>query len=323
MILAMLVMPLVDGLAKHLSASYSPLFLGWARYAVASAVVLPFGASRRGHPFFPTEQRTSHGLRTVFLVAAMTLYFLAVARIPLATAVSAFFVGPIVAVVLSVFVLGERMTSRKALALISGVVGWLVILRPGASTDPGILLAFGSGALFALYLVATRRAAAASDPVPTLVFQCVAGTLLLTPQAVLSWRTPAWSDAPFFLALGALSATSHFLSIAAFRRCEASTLAPLVYVELVGAVLVGYSAFGELPGATTVVGAGLSGGEPPRKTERKCIYPSSFRHSTRSSASDRPCSRWARGSRSRTSTPRSSSSTTAPATGPPRSSAGG
>jgi hypothetical protein len=65
MILAMLSIPLVDGLAKHLSASYSPLFLGWARYAVASAVVLPFAAALHGRRLFPAEQRASHVLRTV------------------------------------------------------------------------------------------------------------------------------------------------------------------------------------------------------------------------------------------------------------------
>ena len=257
MVLAMLTIPLVDGLAKYLSESYSPLFLGWARYAVASAVVLPFAAALHGRRLFPAEQRASHVLRTVFLVGAMTLYFLSIARLPLATAVSAYFVGPIVAVVLSLVLLGERLTARKALGLALGAAGSLVILRPGGSTDPGILLALGAGVLFALYLIATRQAAQASDPVRTLAFQCVAGTVLLTPQAVLSWRPPALGDLLFFLGLGALSALSHILSILAFRRADASTLAPLVYVELLGAALVGYLAFAEVPGGSTVAGAAL------------------------------------------------------------------
>jgi drug/metabolite transporter (DMT)-like permease len=257
MTLAMLTIPLVDGLAKHLSSSYSPLFLGWARYAVASVIVLSFAAAIHGPRVFPAEQRVSHVLRTLFLVAAMTLYFLAVARVPLATAVSAYFVAPIVAVVLSVAMLGERLTREKALALALGVTGSLVILRPGGSTDPGILLALGAGVLFALYLIATRQAAQASDPVRTLAFQCVVGTLLLTPQAVGSWRTPAPGDLLLFAGLGALSAFSHVLSIVAFRRSDASTLAPLVYVELIGAVAVGYLAFDEIPGAATMVGAGF------------------------------------------------------------------
>jgi drug/metabolite transporter (DMT)-like permease len=256
MTLAMLTVPLVDGLAKHLSAAYSPLYLAWARYAVACLVVLPLAAATEG-PLFPAERRLSHALRTVCLVVAMTLYFLAIARIPLATAISAFFVGPIVAVALSLVVLKERVTLRKLASLLLGFAGSLVIVQPGAVVEPGILLALGSGLFFALYLVATRQAAQASDPVKTLAFQCAVGTLLLTPQALVDWSVPVWSDVWLFAALGIVSALSHILSIAAFRHAEASTLAPLVYVELIGAALVGYLAFSEVPGAATIVGAAL------------------------------------------------------------------
>jgi drug/metabolite transporter (DMT)-like permease len=257
MTLAMLSIPLVDGLAKYLSVSYSPLFLSWARYAVACLIVLPFAAALHGPRLFPAERRVSHVFRTVFLVTAMTLYFLSVARIPLATAVSTYFVGPIIAVVLSVIVLKERMTARKALSLTLGFVGSIIILRPGGSMDPGILLALGAGVFFAFYLIVTRQAAQDSDPVKTLAFQCVVGTVLLTPQAIVSWSAPAWNDLLFFAGLGLFSAISHNLSIIAFRLADASTLAPLVYVELIGAALIGYVAFDEIPGTATVVGAGF------------------------------------------------------------------
>ena len=59
MAVAMLVMPLVDGLAKHLSINYSPLFIGWARYAMASLIVLPFAAALNGLPLFPRERLAS------------------------------------------------------------------------------------------------------------------------------------------------------------------------------------------------------------------------------------------------------------------------
>jgi drug/metabolite transporter (DMT)-like permease len=254
---AMLSIPLVDGLAKYLSGSYSPLFLAWARYTTASLIVLPIAAATRAGSPFPAERRTSHLLRTVCLVIAMTLYFLAIAQIPLATAVSAYFVGPVVAVALSLLVLKERVTPRKILSLVLGFVGAIVILRPGAVVEPGILLALGSGVFFAFYVIATRQAAQVSDPLKTLAFQCAAGALLLTPQALVFWATPAWSDLMLFAALGAMSAISHLLSIAAFRHAEASTLAPLVYLELIGAALVGYLAFNDIPGAATLAGAAL------------------------------------------------------------------
>ena len=257
MTIAMLSIPAVDGLAKYLSASYSPLFLGWARYAVATVIVLPIAALRHGGRVFPAEGRVSHVLRTLFLVISMTLYFLALARIPLATAISTFFIGPIAAVLLSVFVLKERMTWPKMASLVLGFIGALVILRPGTEVNPGILLAFAAGLCFGIYLVTTRLAAQRSDPLRTLAFQCAVGTLLLTPQAIATWASPQWNDLVFFLALGMVSAFSHLLSIAALRFTEASILAPLVYLELIGAALIGYYAFDEVPDAFTVVGAGL------------------------------------------------------------------
>lgn len=254
---AMVSIPLVDGIAKYLTAAHSPLFVGWARYAVAGLIVLPIAFLRNGWHIFPTERRASHLLRTFFLVLSMTLYFLALARIPLATAISAFFIGPIVAVVLSIFVLKERMTWPKVASLTLGFIGAIIILRPGAALNPGILLAFGAGLCFGLYLIATRWASQSSDPIKTLAFQCVIGTLLLTPQAIATWTTPQWSEFGFFLCLGLFSAFSHMMSIAAFRFAEASLLAPLVYLELIGAALIGYYAFGEIPDAYTIIGAGF------------------------------------------------------------------
>ncbi len=257
MTVAMLAIPLVDGLAKYLSVSYSPLFISWARYAVACIIVLPFAAAIHGPRLFPAERRTMHVLRTVFLVTAMTLYFLSIVRIPLATAASTSFVGPIIAIVLSVTLLKERMTFRKALSLVLGFVGSIVILRPGGSMNMGVLLALGAGVSFAFYLIATREAARESDPVKTLAFQCVVGMALLTPQAFAYWSAPSWDDLFFFVGLGLFSSIGHILSIAAFRLADASTLAPLVYIELIGTTLIGYLVFDEIPGAATIVGAGF------------------------------------------------------------------
>src|ERR671923_2612948 len=76
------VIQIVDGLAKYLSADYSPLFIGWARYAVACLILLPCAAALHGPRLFPAERLGSHMLRTVFLITAMTLYFMAIAHVP-------------------------------------------------------------------------------------------------------------------------------------------------------------------------------------------------------------------------------------------------
>ncbi|WP_379065892.1 DMT family transporter [Mesorhizobium sp. UC22_110] len=248
---------IVDGLAKYLSADYSPLFIGWARYAVATIVVLPYAFARHGWHVFPSERLGAHMLRTILLVTAMTLYFVAITFIPLATAISAYFIAPIIGMVLSVLILKERMTSVKGISLVLGFAGAMVILQPGSTIDPGILLALASGLCFAFYMIVTRKAALESDPLKTLAFQCAFGALILLPQALFTWSTPAWSDLIFFAGVGIFSLIGHFMLIVAFRLAETSVLAPLVYLELVGAAIIGYLAFNEVPGPATIAGAAL------------------------------------------------------------------
>jgi len=218
-------------------------------------IVVPIVMATRGSKIFPSKRLGAHTLRTVFLVTSMTLYFISIAIIPLATAVSAYFVAPIIAVVLSLIFLKEKLTIRKLLSLILGFGGAMVILRPTSDIEFGILLAFGAGAFFALYMIATRQASQQSDPFKTLAFQCVMGAVLLAPQGIWTWTTPALDDLVFFLGLGAFSTISHLLSIKAFGYADASTLAPQVYLELVATAAIGYVFFTEVPELATIIGA--------------------------------------------------------------------
>jgi drug/metabolite transporter (DMT)-like permease len=222
---------------------------------VACLVVLPVTILRFRREFLPREQIGAHFLRTVFLMSAMTCYFLAIARIPLATAISAYFVAPIIAMVLAVLFLGEALTGRKIVSLVLGFIGALIILRPSASMDPGTLLAIAAGGFFAFYMIATRQASLQSDPIKTLAFQCLVGVVLLTPQALSTWSVPARRELWLFLAMGTMSAVCHFLSIVAFRYAQASLLAPIVYLELLGGAAIGFFVFGDVPDAYIWLGA--------------------------------------------------------------------
>lgn len=257
MAIAMLGVPLVDGIAKYLSADYSPLFIGWARYAVACLIVIPLAYRYHGMRMFPDEQRFAHLVRTAFLVTAMTLYFLAIARIPISLAVSAYFVGPVVAVALSVLFLKETFTRWKLLSLVLGFVGSIVVLQPSGDIEIGLIMAFGAGLFFALYLIATRQTSQNSDPIKTLAFQCVIGTVLLSPQAAFTFEVPQLNVLWLFAGLGIISAIGHLMTILAFRLADASTLSPLVYLELVGSAAIGFMIFSEIPTLSTIGGAAL------------------------------------------------------------------
>ncbi|WP_421862378.1 DMT family transporter [Motiliproteus sp.] len=254
---AMLLIPFVDGLAKYLSETHSPLYVSWARYAAASLVVVPIALAVHGRRCLPTENLGAHFNRTLFLVIAMTLYFVALSKVQMASAITAYFVGPIITAVLAVIFLNERLTPRKIMALVCGFVGTLIILDPAGEIEPGIIYALGSGLFFAFYLIATRLASKNNDPLKTLTFQCLVGSLILTPQAIWAWSVPQLSELLFFAAIGVLSSLSHLLSIQAFRYAEASLLAPLVYLELIAAAAVGYLFFDEVPALMLWVGAAV------------------------------------------------------------------
>jgi len=108
-----------------------------------------------------------------------------------------------------------------------------------------------------MYLVATRMASKGNNPIKTLTFQCLVGALLLLPQGLWTWQIPTSDFYLLFAALGILSVVCHLISIAAFQYAPASVLAPLVYLELVGAVVLGYFVFDDIPEATVWIGAAL------------------------------------------------------------------
>lgn len=125
------------------------------------------------------------------------------------------------------------------------MLGTVIVLKPTGNFDGYALLALGAGCLFAVYLVITRRTSTQSEPIMSLVFQCLLGTLLLSPPAFFVAEMPTYELVPLLIGLGIFSLLGHFLTIVAFQKAEASTLAPLVYVELIGAAAIGYLVFSD------------------------------------------------------------------------------
>ncbi|SOC84477.1 Threonine/homoserine efflux transporter RhtA [Ensifer adhaerens] len=258
------IIPVADGIAKVLSENHSALLVSSGRYFAASFLLLPIAFMKhKGSALPPRHRLKPHIMRTLLMVLAMTLFYVSIVTIDLATAVAAFFIGPVVASVAAVFMLREKMTRVKLAALALGFVGAIVIARPGAAMSPGVLLALAAGVCYGFYLVSTRLASGETTPLQALVFQNVFGTILLLPQAILTWSSPSGYDLLLLLGMGAISLICHTLTINAFRHADATTLAPLSYVELITAATLGYVWFGQSPelnvwiGAAFVASAGL------------------------------------------------------------------
>lgn len=144
------------------------------------------------------------------------------------------------------------------------MTGAAVLMRPEAGLETGSLFALVGGALLGAYLAATRGAPTRTDPLSTLAAQCLLGAAMLAPFA-LAGGPPALTPALVLsaLALGAVSATCHVLTVAAYQRAEATILAPFLYFNMITAMAAGYFWFGEtltpasVAGLTAIAAGGL------------------------------------------------------------------
>ena len=254
MVLAMLAIPLSDGLVKLLSEHHPVLFLNWMRFFIGGIVFVPLAFVFSRGARVRMNELLSLTWRTTFHVIATSLYFLAIARIPLADALGAYFVAPIVAVIVAAWYLRERISRLQIVAVIVGFMGAMIVVRPGASINIGMIYAVLSGVVFGLFLVLTRKAGQTIAPLTTLGFQCLAGTFLLLPVAIYYWAPIAWSDMALIFAAGIIWSFGHLAIVKAFSLAPTSVLAPIVYMEIVGGAGIGYVLFGDLPSLVTTGG---------------------------------------------------------------------
>lgn len=254
MALAMFIIPVRDGLAKHMSDTLPVFTIAWGTYCAAAIVTAPIALRVHGLGAILPAGLPSQTARTLLLVGAMTMFFFSVRTVPLANAIAAYFVAPFVAAALAPLMLGEKATLTVAAAVTLGFVGVVVVLRPDGTFDANIFWAIGAGLLFAFYMLATRVAARRASPLAALSYQSMLGAVVLTPFALGAGIQGVGPYLGYFALIGLLQSSSHGLSIAAFRFAPASVLAPLVYLEIVAAVIVGFVAFGDWPTTRTWIG---------------------------------------------------------------------
>jgi drug/metabolite transporter (DMT)-like permease len=259
------VFPLLNASVKYLGDYYPMPQLVWFRYAGHFLFMLIIFMPTQGLTLFRTTQLSAQIGRSVLLLASTTLYFVALTFIPLATAASISFTNPFILTALSAPLLGEVIRARRWSAVVIGFIGALIIIRPGLDGFhwAGILVV-GSSGCYSLYQIMTRRIAGTDSAATTTIHTAIFGTLVCTLVVPFYWQAPQslfhWA---LLVGLGVSGGLGHYFVVKAFQWAEASTVAPFGYMQLVGALILGYLVFGELPdgwtwfGAAIIVSAGL------------------------------------------------------------------
>lgn len=256
MLAAMAFLPFMDVLAKFLGQQGVPiLIVVWARALFGGLMTLPFALKAEGVRAFRPAKPFQHLTRAVLLFGATFLFFTALKHLPIADAMAIFFVSPLVIVILSALFLRERVGMRRWAAVAVGFLGTLIIIRPGmVELNPGTLYALGAGVSLGAYFVMTRAMAGGANAM-VLTFQTLAiGVVPMTLVLPFLWISPSPTQWLMLASLGMIATLGHFLISKAYEHAEASLLAPLAFTEIIGAIVVGWWFFGDLPDRWTVLG---------------------------------------------------------------------
>jgi drug/metabolite transporter (DMT)-like permease len=263
-----------DTLGKYLVALYAvPLVLA-VRYLVNLGIVAAVMLPRHGAGLWRTQRTALVVLRGLCLAVASISMLLALRRMPVAETVAIIYIAPVLVMLAAGTVLGERVSTLGWIGAALGFAGVLLIARPGSGLDLlGVALALANACLATGYHLLTRILTRTETTMALMFHGALAGTavfaalVLAFPPDVL----PGPRDLGLMGALGALATAGHLMFTAAYREAPASTLAPVNYLHIAFATVLGWLVFAEVPdamgfaGMAAIAAAGLLAARQARR----------------------------------------------------------
>lgn len=256
--------PLADALAKLLGAHLSVGQLVAVRMGVQVVILWPIVWLARLPVVTSPRLFWLTAIRAVLHVVGIGLMFVALRYLPLADAVAIAFVMPFMMLVLGHFVLGEEVGHRRILASIVGFIGTLMVMQPSfAEVGWPAALPLVVALDFALFMLVTRALAKETDPISLQAVSGVIACAILLPVLLLGDRfdlpgtavtLPDRETWGLVLAMGVLGTVAHLVMTWALRFAPSATLAPMQYLEIPIAALVGWLIFREFPNGLALAG---------------------------------------------------------------------
>jgi drug/metabolite transporter (DMT)-like permease len=249
-----------DAMAKVLGQSMaSPQVVWLYLVSVLIALMLYFGVRRQNlRKLAQTKRPWLQVARGFSILGSLTFIFAALQFLPLAEATVINFTGPLFMVALAGPMLGEKVGWRRWAAVIVGLVGAMIVVRPGSEVFQwAALLPIGSALFFAIFQLITRKLAGQDSAMTTLLYTQVVAALGASLAVPFFWTPVTAYQLGFAFMAGVVGLAAHICMFNAFRLADASLLAPINYTRIVASVLLGYFIFGDLPDFYTIVGGAV------------------------------------------------------------------
>jgi drug/metabolite transporter (DMT)-like permease len=198
-----------------------------------------------------------HLIRALLGLLALALFTFGLSRIILADAIAIQFTSPLWSVLLSVLVLGEVVGIRRWSATVVGFTGVLLVVKPSTDMDPAMIGVIGSAISISIVMLILRRLGQTENPLTTIFYVQAVGSLLPLPIALYQWQWLTPLQWLLVVCVGFTAAVGQYCFTRAFERGEVSVVAPMDYLRLPYAALIGFLVFAELPDAIAVAGMAL------------------------------------------------------------------
>jgi len=244
----------MDAQVKYFSNQISFLIFLWAKYLGQFIFLSVF--------FFKSRKTLLHYgnlkiqlLRGFCSVAPTLCFFYAIKFVPLAEASALVFFHPLIVVILSAFLLKEHITKRQIYLVLFGLIGVLIIIRPGLGViHPASFLVVLAGTFFAVYQISTKYLIRISNSTSTLFFTTIFSLFISSVLLIFLQSYDSIHYSMLLIFFGLLSAIGEYCLIRAYKSETASFLTPLFYSQLIWGIMYGFILFNQLPDAFSILG---------------------------------------------------------------------
>ena len=254
-LLGWMVLPIMDGFAKYLSADLPVLQITWARYFFTVVFTLPVMFFFYNKQLVWTDKPKLQFVRGIILLCANICFFYAISVISLAKALTLAFIAPLIVTAFSPIILGEKVGLRRWTAVIIGFIGSLVVIRPGfVELNLASFAALGTGVMYGFYLIITRKLSISDNPLLTLLLTGLVGLVIISSVIPFIWVKPTLNQWSMMAGIGVFACIGHLFLILSLKYADASKLAPFSYFEIITNIIIGYYFFNNFPDNWTFLG---------------------------------------------------------------------
>ncbi|MGX9177721.1 DMT family transporter [Mesorhizobium sp. BHbdii] len=226
------------------------------RSVIGLFILLPLVMISGGFAAMRTKRPLAHIARNVVHFVGQAAWLYALTLIPLAVLISIEFTTPIWTAILAVGFLGERLSRPRLAAIVLGLIGVVIIVRPGVgSVDPGHIVVLGAAVCFGISVVLVKSLTRTDSVVSIIFWMLVIQSVLGLIPALYEWRNPPLELWPWILLIAFTGMSSHFCMARALAYADATVISPMDFLRVPLSALIGWLLYHEQIDAFTAGGA--------------------------------------------------------------------